>query len=317
MKTNIDLVNYCKAQVGRPYWFGTFGLYPTEALWNSKAKQYSRYYTAGRKAKASAYFGAGAAKKCHDCIGLYKGFLWSDNADAEAKYNAKQDIDADGYFKRVADGKKGTIATLPEVAGLGLWRKGHFGVYIGNGKLIEAKGFDYGVVISEVAKSTFTNWCYLDEIEYVTSTKKPATPETATNAPTNASKEEMEVYTVKKNDTLYAIAKAHKTTVEQLVKDNGINDANLIKVGESLIINAPATSTPAPTVEPATPAKSYMRARVETNGSNLNIRETPNGSIIGGLANGTEFNYVSVSGKWVELAGGGGFVYVDFVKFFA
>ena len=53
-------------------------------------------------------------------------------------------------------------------------------------------------------------------------------------------------YTVKKGDTLSAIAKKHDTTVEALVASNGIKDKNLIRVGQVLQIpaknNAPAQS---------------------------------------------------------------------------
>lgn len=43
-------------------------------------------------------------------------------------------------------------------------------------------------------------------------------------------------YTVKKGDTLSAIAKKYKTTVTKLVKDNKIKNANLIVVGQKIII---------------------------------------------------------------------------------
>lgn len=44
------------------------------------------------------------------------------------------------------------------------------------------------------------------------------------------------VYTVKKGDTLSAIAKKYKTTVKQITKDNGIKNANMIQVGQKLKI---------------------------------------------------------------------------------
>lgn len=49
-------------------------------------------------------------------------------------------------------------------------------------------------------------------------------------------------YTVKRGDTLTAIAKTHGTTVEALVASNGIKDKNLIYVGQVLII--PVKDTP-------------------------------------------------------------------------
>lgn len=47
-------------------------------------------------------------------------------------------------------------------------------------------------------------------------------------------KKETKTYTVKKGDTLTAIAKKYKTTVNKLVKDNNIKNPDLIKVGQKL-----------------------------------------------------------------------------------
>lgn len=43
-------------------------------------------------------------------------------------------------------------------------------------------------------------------------------------------------YTVKKGDTLWDIAKANKTTVAKLAKDNNIKDVDLIYVGQKIVI---------------------------------------------------------------------------------
>lgn len=48
-------------------------------------------------------------------------------------------------------------------------------------------------------------------------------------------------YTVKRGDTLFKIATAHNTTVEELVKLNNISNPNLISVGQVLIIKKPET----------------------------------------------------------------------------
>lgn len=44
-------------------------------------------------------------------------------------------------------------------------------------------------------------------------------------------------YTVKLGDTLYAIAIRYNTTVQRIVSANGLANANLIRVGQVLIIN--------------------------------------------------------------------------------
>ena len=43
-------------------------------------------------------------------------------------------------------------------------------------------------------------------------------------------------HTVKKGDTLSAIAKKYNTTVAELVSANGIKNANVIKVGQVLTV---------------------------------------------------------------------------------
>lgn len=47
-------------------------------------------------------------------------------------------------------------------------------------------------------------------------------------------------YTVKKGDTLSAIAKKYGTTVDKLVKDNGIKNPNLINIGQKLNVGGSA-----------------------------------------------------------------------------
>lgn len=44
-KTNTGLVAYAKANIGNPYWYGTFGQVGTQTLLDSKRKQYPSFYT--------------------------------------------------------------------------------------------------------------------------------------------------------------------------------------------------------------------------------------------------------------------------------
>lgn len=171
MKTNFFLVEYAKAQVGRPYWFGTFGQISDAKVWENKAKQYPKYYSETRKKKAIP---AQCGKKVHDCAGLIKGALWSETADTPAKYKAAEDWSADMMYNKATE--KGPIKSIPEIPGILVWRKGHIGVYIGGGKVVEAKGFDYGVVESKLAGSTFTHWLKHPLFEYKTAeTPTPTT----------------------------------------------------------------------------------------------------------------------------------------------
>lgn len=143
-KTNLDLLKYCRAQLGRGYWFSTFGQIATPTLLREKRAQNPKYYTA---TDFERQFG----QKVHDCSGLVKGCLFSSGPDAPARYNAKYDLNADTIIKKCD--VSGPISDIPRLPGVLLWKPGHMGVYLGGGhvaggsvKAIEAKGHKYGVV---------------------------------------------------------------------------------------------------------------------------------------------------------------------------
>ncbi|MBQ7916336.1 MAG: hypothetical protein IJ315_06070, partial [Firmicutes bacterium] len=82
-KTNSGLVAYAKAQLGRPYWYGTFGQYASAELYEAKKVQYPEQYIADD-------FSSQYGQKVHDCIGLIKGYLWSTDHNADATYVENQ-----------------------------------------------------------------------------------------------------------------------------------------------------------------------------------------------------------------------------------
>ena len=160
-KTNLGLVAYAEKQLGLPYWYGTFGQIATEGLHKSKAKQYPDKYNRKNYTQGWAHqYGA----RVHDCVGLIKGYLWSDTPTSAPKYNAKQDYSADGLINICK--VKGSIKTIPEVKGLLVHYKGHIGVYIGNGFVIEARGHNYGVVKTKLTDRKWTTWGYCPFITY-------------------------------------------------------------------------------------------------------------------------------------------------------
>ena len=159
-KNNIGLVEYCRAQLGRPYWYGCFGQISTEKLLDCKMRQYPSYYTARDYMNQ---FGV----KVHDCIGLVKGYIWGDGPeDPSPKYaNGFKDLSANMTLRHCE--KKGSIATIPEIPGVLVFMSGHVGVYIGNGEVIEARGHRYGVVLTKLKNRKWTNWGMLPEIQYI------------------------------------------------------------------------------------------------------------------------------------------------------
>lgn len=166
MKTNKGLVEYAKAQLGKPYYYGSFGQLGTKSFYEQKKRQYPGNYK-------FTYNPATASVKVHDCVGLIKAYLWCDSpTDTTPKYNAAQDVSANGMYN--ACKTKGAIKTIPEVPGVLVFMSGHVGVYIGNGEVIEARGYSYGVVKTKLAARAWRNWGYCPYITYEVEEKKPA-----------------------------------------------------------------------------------------------------------------------------------------------
>jgi Cpl-7 lysozyme C-terminal domain./NlpC/P60 family. len=167
MKKNTELVAWAISKIGLPYCYGTFGQIWDADLLKAKSKQYPDYYGASRQAEYKRRFG----KQVFDCVGLIKGFLWWDGK--KVIYNAAQDVSADGMLSKCKE--KGAIGSIPELPGVLVFLPGHVGVYIGNGEVIEAKGFADGVVKTKLAGRGWKSWGKCPWIEYTAapSTDKP------------------------------------------------------------------------------------------------------------------------------------------------
>ena len=108
MKTSKGLVEYCKAQLGKPYWYGTFGHEASEHLLRQKSAQYPKQY------KATDFIGQ-YGQKVHDCTGLIKGYLFCDSPDGFYKtYSAE----IDGGIKLSNCISQGTLDTIPDKLGI-------------------------------------------------------------------------------------------------------------------------------------------------------------------------------------------------------
>lgn len=147
---------------GAKYWYGTCWYEADESLLTRKAEQYPAHYTAGRMATYRKHVAEG--RMVCDCVGLIKGFFWTANGTQENKYRANNcpDTSANGMIKLCTE--TGTLSNMPEERGLILWRSGHVGVYIGNGKVIEARGFKYGVVKTNLHSRGWQKWGRLPEV---------------------------------------------------------------------------------------------------------------------------------------------------------
>ena len=85
------------------------------------------------------------------------------------------------------------------------------------------------------------DYCYVDYPKTIKSKglngfKAIVTLDTTSTTNTKPSKAKATTYTVKRGDTLSAIAQRYKTTVAKLVKDNNIANPNLIYAGQKIVI---------------------------------------------------------------------------------
>lgn len=171
-KTNTGLVEYALAQLGKPYWWGTFGQTANAGLLAQKRTQYpDRYNMYGDECKEQ--FG----QKVHDCVGLIKGYLWCDTPDSEPIYKASQDVAVSGLYMVCSE--NGSIGTVPDIPGVCVFFNdmSHVGVYIGDGWVVEATGHARGVVKSKLAGRGWGLWGKPRWISYeaITTPAQPAT----------------------------------------------------------------------------------------------------------------------------------------------
>ena len=104
-----------------------------------------------------------------DCVGLIKSYYWGCVPGVkQGKYNSSTDVSADGMYNRAVI--KGNIDTMPELPGLCVQQPGHIGVYIGNGKVLEAtRGtFGDGVVTTNLKARKWVHWLQCPFITYET-----------------------------------------------------------------------------------------------------------------------------------------------------
>ena len=163
-KTAKGLVEYAKAQHGKPYWNGSFGQAASKEFYEQKKRQYPKQYQWEYDTKE-------AGMKVHDCCGLIKGYLWCDSpTDTTPTYNAAQDMNPEMMWDACKE--KGSMDTMPDVPGVLVFKKGHVGVYIGNGEVEEARSRSSGVVRTKLTERGWTGWGKHPDITYEESKKE-------------------------------------------------------------------------------------------------------------------------------------------------
>ena len=177
--TNEQFAAYCLRMVGQPYWYGTCGYKATASLLTRKTNQYPTHYKSSRTARYKQDI---ADKKVvADCIGGAKGYAWTGGGQAmldaigtdgsvSNKYGANgcPDKGAGGMFTYAKSKGKawGEISTIPEVVGLAVHKEGHVGYYVGDGYVVEWRGFNYGCVKTKLLDRSWLYWYELPFIDY-------------------------------------------------------------------------------------------------------------------------------------------------------
>lgn len=135
------------------YLWGTFGAPLTNAVVDQKSKQYPGWYSKERQSRFKSLVGKNYF--AFDCVGLIKAILWGWVGNTEnyggAKYTANQvpDIDANVMIKLC---KYVSMEFDNIIPGEVVWLKGHIGIYIGDGKVVECTpSFKDGVQITALA----------------------------------------------------------------------------------------------------------------------------------------------------------------------
>jgi peptidoglycan hydrolase-like protein with peptidoglycan-binding domain len=143
MKTTKELIDFCESKLGTNYVYGSKG----EVLTDAKLEQLKRMYPSYIKDEKSKI-----GTWCTDCSGLISWCTGIVRGSSQYKESATKVLTIDKISQAVA--------------GCFLWRSGHIGVYIGNGKCIEARGSAYGVVKTNVSDRTFTHILWGKDIDY-------------------------------------------------------------------------------------------------------------------------------------------------------
>lgn len=171
MKTARGLVEWVETAYknGWVYWYGTCGYDCTTSLLERKTKQYPNHYGSKRQSTYKKHIWEG--KVCSDCIGLFKSYAWDVDGDIntrESTYRSNGQPDQGAKTTLNKTKVKGDISTIPEIPGLAVWTKtgGHIGIYVGNGYVVEARGYSYGVQRNKLSSRAFKTWGLYPYVEY-------------------------------------------------------------------------------------------------------------------------------------------------------
>lgn len=167
-KTGAGLAKWAEeihANKSHVYWYGTYCNPCTTSLLNGKTRQYPKHYTDKRRATYEKHIAQG--KICSDCVGLIKGYYWERDGEIKYKRDGLPDKGAKGMWN--AAKVKGSISNgMPEILGILVWTKtkGHVGVYVGDGHVVELRGYDFGEQRNTLQGRAFKFWGLCPYVTY-------------------------------------------------------------------------------------------------------------------------------------------------------
>ena len=153
MLTGQGMVDFAMSKVGTPYFYGSKFSVLTEAFMTQMNRQYPKTVTANYMAKARKRGQVGKVNV--DCSGLIQWYTGKALGSAQLYSSANARLSVSDY----KDWANGVVC----------WRQGHVGIfYSDNNKyyVIEAKGIDYGTVVSEFNPKKWSAGLTFDWINY-------------------------------------------------------------------------------------------------------------------------------------------------------
>ena len=144
MISNIELVKVAKEHIGLAYkWNGDFNgesdiVTPDHvAAW---AKEFPTHYSPEKIKLLLDYY---QGKLAGDCSGLVTHSIGLPKTNS---YDLWLMCDERHYFNR----SLGLSGQIPNIKGLIVWRKGHIGIYAGDGYVVESGSTRYGVTVTRI-----------------------------------------------------------------------------------------------------------------------------------------------------------------------